>query len=115
VSTKTWTKITQLSSTAGISGTLVAESIGGSGQRITAETTVLSSVRGRLSKRAQRLRFGDQGPVNIEEWAFYTTEQGVLEDDILLIDGMQYQVHARALVRGGSTVHHVETIVHRLT
>lgn len=108
-STKKWSTVTSIASSGSYVAVGTFKGIYGSGQPAVAETTITTTMKGRLrAARLPNIIESDSGPQLLERWYFYTNEySNISTGDLLAINGINYEVESAERVYDGTqSVHH---------
>ena len=113
ISTKRWTKITQISSSTSTTGALFADAIDPNGQLSMAITVIATGLRVRLSRIMSRVDDQLVGPRVIERTRLYAVGDALAQEDLVTIDGATYQIQTINRPMDRSSTHHTEADVVR--
>ena len=115
-STKAWSGITYMSTANSPSGSLAARMTFGSGQPAMLESSLTSSLRGRL-QASRQARFADNPPGQTvtNRYLFYTNDLTLVPEDVLVVEGIRYLVIDAPVVYNARNKDHVEAVVERLS
>jgi len=114
ISTKRWSTVTQIASTSAPAGTLTVIGIQQSGEPIVAKQVLDSALKVRLTRKRLTQVQIDTGLTQLEEYICYTIRDGILPNDLLVIDGISYTVENVSRLFGRTSFHHSELQIQRL-
>jgi hypothetical protein len=111
ISTKKWTKVTNLTATG--TGTIFCDAVGSGGDPALVFTSI-GTVKGRLRRQNIRTYVKEQGAIQAEEYTFYTLS-GLTAKDRLTIAGITYEVENVIPIHDATKLHHYEDVLKRVS
>ncbi len=110
-----WDAVAVISSVSTGSGAITATAKFADNNAAMTETIVNSSLKARMrTARFPRLDDQPQGPVNAARFYFYCNSFDLEILDILVINGVRYEVQTVPVIYGMDAPHHTEAVIKRL-